>query len=114
MGRGSLAGVCALIASPVTEDATQRLNAIVETTDGFLIAERDLEIRGPGELFGSKQSGIAPFSVARLPRDFDLLRLARTTASEWIQRDPTISESPLLKARLLKAHGDALGLGDVG
>ncbi len=114
VGRGSLAGVCALIASPVTEDATQRLNAIVETTDGFLIAERDLEIRGPGELFGSKQSGIAPFSVARLPRDFDLLRLARTTASEWIQRDPTISESPLLKARLLKAHGDALGLGDVG
>ena len=113
VGRGALPGVCALIANPVTEDASLRLDAIVKTTDGFVIAERDLEIRGPGELFGAKQSGIAPFIVARLPRDFDLLRLARRIASDWIQRDPTISESPLLKARLLRAHGEALGLGDV-
>ena len=113
VGRGSLPGVCALIASPTTEDATQRLNAIVETTDGFKIAERDLEIRGPGELFGSKQSGIAPFKVARLPRDFALLRLAREVASEWIKRDPSLEDSPLLKARLFKAYGASLGLGDV-
>lgn len=113
VGRGALPGVCALIASPVTDDAIQRLEAIVESTDGFYIAERDLEIRGPGELFGAKQSGIAPFVVARLPRDFDLLRLARDMASQWIQRDPSIAESPLLKARLYKAHGQALGLGDV-
>ncbi len=113
VGRGSKPGVCALIASPMTEDASQRLAAIVDTTDGFVIAERDLEIRGPGELFGAKQSGIAPFTVARLPRDFKLLRLARSVASDWVQRDPTISESPLLKARLFRAHGQALGLGDV-
>ena len=113
VGRGTLPGVCALIASPVTKDATQRLEAIVESTDGFYIAERDLEIRGPGELFGAKQSGIAPFVVARLPRDFDLLRLARDIASKWIVRDPHIAESSLLKARLYKAHGKALGLGDV-
>jgi len=113
VGRGTLPGVCALIASPVTDESTQRLAAIVESTDGFFIAERDLDIRGPGELFGAKQSGIAPFTVAKLPRDFDLLRLARTIASNWISRDPTISESPLLKARLYKAHGEALGLGDV-
>jgi ATP-dependent DNA helicase RecG len=113
VGRGSKPGICALIASPMTEDASQRLSAIVETTDGFLIAERDLEIRGPGELFGAKQSGIAPFTIARLPRDFKLLRLARSVASKWIQRDPTISESPLLKARLFRAHGKELGLGDV-
>lgn len=113
VGRGTLAGVCALIASPVTDDAIERLDAIVESTDGFYIAERDLEIRGPGELFGAKQSGIAPFVVARLPRDFDLLRLARAMASKWIQRDPAIAESPLLKARLYKAYGQTLGLGDV-
>jgi len=113
VGRGTLPGVCALISSPITEDASQRLDAIVETTDGFLIAERDLEIRGPGELFGAKQSGIAPFVVARLPRDFELLRLARSIASKWVGRDPTLTESPLLKARLLRAHGKSLGLGDV-
>ncbi len=113
VGRGTLPGVCALIASPITEDAIQRLQAIVDTTDGFIIAEKDLEIRGPGELFGSKQSGIAPFKVARLPRDFKLLRLARSFAKQWIERDPKLEESQLLKARLYLAHGQALGLGDV-
>jgi ATP-dependent DNA helicase RecG len=113
VGRGTLPGVCALIASPTTEDALQRLQAIVETTDGFLIAERDLEIRGPGELFGAKQSGLAPFKVARLPRDFDLLRLARRNAAVWIEKDPTLMNAPLLKARLMHVHGEALGLGDV-
>ena len=114
VGRGTLPGVCALIASPTTEEGIQRLEAIVETTDGFKIAERDLEIRGPGELFGAKQSGIAPFKVARLPRDFDLLRLARRNAVEWIKHDPTLQNSPLLRSRLLHAHGEKLGLGDVG
>ena len=113
VGRGTLPGVCALIASPTTEDALLRLETIVETTDGFRIAERDLEIRGPGELFGAKQSGIAPFKVARLPRDFKLLRLARRNAVKWIKQDPTLQHSPLLKSRLMHAHGEALGLGDV-
>jgi len=113
VGRGTLPGVCALIASPTTDDAQHRLEAIVETTDGFKIAERDLEIRGPGELFGAKQSGIAPFKIARLPRDFDLLRLARRNALEWIQRDSTLQNSQLLRARLMHVHGEALGLGDV-
>jgi ATP-dependent DNA helicase RecG len=113
VGRGTLPGVCALIASPTTDDAQLRLDAIVETTDGFRIAERDLEIRGPGELFGAKQSGIAPFKAACLPRDFELLRLARRNAIKWIAQDPTLQNSPLLKSRLLHAHGEALGLGDV-
>ena len=113
VGRGELGGVCALIASPITEESIQRLHAIVESNDGFRIAERDLEIRGPGELFGAKQSGIAPFVVARLPRDFELLSLARRNAVAWIEQDPTLSKSPLLRARLMRAHGESLGLGDV-
>ena len=113
VGRGILPGVCVLVASPTTDDALKRLEAIVDTTDGFIIAERDLEIRGPGELFGAKQSGVAPFKVARLPRDFELLRLARRTAARWIERDPTLKDAPLLKARLMHLHGEALGLGDV-
>ena len=92
-----------LIASPVTNDASHcGWKQLLNSTDGFYIAERDLEIRGPGELFGAKQSGIAPFVVARLPRDFDLLRLARSDiASKWIVRDPHIAESPLLKGTSL-------------
>ena len=113
VGRGELGGICALIASPVTDESIQRLEAIVESNDGFRIAERDLEIRGPGELFGAKQSGIAPFRVARLPRDFELLRLARRNAVAWIEKDPTLSNDPLLRARLMRAHGESLGLGDV-
>ncbi len=114
VGRGELAGVCALIASPTTNDAIERLNAIVQTTDGFRIAERDLEIRGPGELFGAKQSGIAPFKSARLPRDLQLLQLARRNAVDYIQNDPLLKNSELLRKRLFSKYGESLGLGDVG
>lgn len=113
VGRGTLPGVCALIATPTTDDAVERLKAIVETTNGFLIAERDLEIRGPGELFGAKQSGLPPFKSARLPRDLELLRLARRHAIEWIEHDPTLARTDLLRKRLIRMYGDSLGLGDV-
>ncbi len=113
VGRGVDAGVCALIASPQTEDAVKRLEAIVQTTDGFLIAEKDLEIRGPGELFGAKQSGIAPFKVADVVRDTNLLQFARTIAKQMIEDDPTLTTHPLLMKRLMKVYGDSLGLGDV-
>jgi len=104
VGRGSLPGVCALIASPTTSDAT---------TDGFRIAEKDLEIRGPGELFGAKQSGIPPFKAARLPRDLKLLSLARRNAVDFVQLDPTLANAELLRKRLLRKYGESLGLGDV-
>jgi ATP-dependent DNA helicase RecG len=100
VGRRDARGLCVLIAEATTNEAGSRLDAITDTADGFRIAERDLEIRGPGELFGSRQSGIAPFIAARLPEDLPLLRMARRDA--------------LLRRRLLKAHGAALGLGDVG
>ncbi|MDP6693236.1 MAG: ATP-dependent DNA helicase RecG [Phycisphaerales bacterium] len=113
VGRGSLPGVCALIASPTTTDAAERLKAIVDTTDGFLIAEKDLEIRGPGELFGAKQSGLAPFKSAKLPRDLDLLRFARRNAVDRINNDPTLASNDLLRKRLLRRYSESLGLGDV-
>ncbi len=80
-----------------------------------MIAEKDLEIRGPGELFGARQSGLAPFRAAELPRDLALLRMARRDAISWIKENPDLSgeRDALLKRRLLKAHGKALGLGDV-
>ena len=115
VGRGSKRSLCTLIADPTTPEGTARIEAIVSTNDGFEIAERDLAIRGPGELFGARQSGLPPFEVAELPRDTDLLRLARRDAVKWIEENPTLGaeRDALLKKRLLKRHGEALGLGDV-
>jgi len=116
VGRGERTSLCVLVADPETEDAAARLAAVADTDDGFAIAEADLKIRGPGELFGARQSGIAPFRVADLTRDAELLALARADARAWIERDPGLAgpEHTLLKRRVLKAHGRALGLGDVG
>ncbi|MCA9291156.1 MAG: ATP-dependent DNA helicase RecG [Phycisphaerales bacterium] len=116
VGRGERKSLCVLIADPVTEDGQARLDASESTTHGFIISEKDLEIPRPGELFGARQSGLAPFLVADLPRDLELLRMARRDAIAWIERDPRLAapENALLRRRLLKAHGEALGLGDVG
>ncbi|MCZ6611393.1 MAG: ATP-dependent DNA helicase RecG [Planctomycetota bacterium] len=115
IGRASRHSLCVLLGDPTTKEAEARLKAIASTSDGFEIAEKDLEIRGPGELFGARQSGLAPFRVAQLPRDLDLLQMARRDAKDWIASNPTLGgqRDALLRRRLLKAHGQALGLGDV-
>jgi ATP-dependent DNA helicase RecG len=116
VGRGSLKSLCVLIADPTTEDAKQRLEVMARTTDGFALAEKDLEIRGPGEVFGTRQAGGELFKVADLSRDLDLLKLARRDAAEWVAKSPALSkpEEALLRRRLLKAHGEWIGIGDVG
>ncbi|MHC4219663.1 MAG: ATP-dependent DNA helicase RecG [Planctomycetota bacterium] len=115
IGRSTRSSLCVLLAETSTRDSEARLGAIAATGDGFVIAEKDLEIRGPGELFGARQSGLAPFRVVELPRDLELLQLARRDARDWIAENPSLSgeRDALLKQRLLKAHGKALGLGDV-
>lgn len=116
VGRGKRSSVCLLIGSATTPEGALRLGVMASTSDGFVLAERDLEIRGPGEVFGTRQSGLAPFRVADLMRDRELLAMAKRDAGEWIRRSPELTgdhEAVLLR-RLLKAHGDALGLGDVG
>ena len=115
VGRGAVDSECFLIGDPTTPEAQARLAALATTTDGFALAERDFEIRGPGEMFGSRQSGLPPFRVADLTRDLDLLGMARRDASAWIDRSPTLNAptEELLKRRLLKAYGVELGLGDV-
>ncbi len=115
VGRGTRRSLCVFIGDPVTPEATQRLEAIASTGDGFQIAELDMAIRGPGELFGSRQSGLPPFRVANLATDGALLSMARKDAIEWIQRDPELmnQENALLRRKLFAAYGQALGLGDV-
>jgi ATP-dependent DNA helicase RecG len=116
IGRSTRRGLCILLSDPATPEAAARLEAIAATSDGFLIAEKDLEIRGPGELFGPRQSGAAPFAATRFPRDLELLRMARRDAAAWVQENPTLAgpRDALLRKRLIKAHGEALGLADVG
>ncbi len=116
VGRGTHESVCILIADPTTEEARARLAAIAATSDGFALAEKDFELRGMGELFGSRQSGTPAFRVADLVRDRDLLAMARRDAMDWVARSPTLDrpEESLLKRRVLKAHGQGLALGDVG
>lgn len=116
VGRGEKPGVCVLIGNPKTEDGVARLNAMVETSSGFVLAERDLEIRGAGDVFGTRQSGAPPFRVADPMRDLELLQMARRDAADWIARSPELLEptDALVRRRMLKAHGQWLGLGDVG
>ena len=116
VGRGSERSYCLLIGEPTTPDAAERLKALAESTDGFVLAEKDLEIRGPGEVFGSRQSGASPFKVADLMKDRELLAMARRDARGWIEKSPALAraEETTLRRRLFKAYGDALGLGDVG
>ncbi len=116
VGRGTSASRCVLIADPATPEGLERLKVMAKTSDGFQIAEKDFELRGPGEIFGARQSGLPPFRVADLVRDTDLLRLARSDAQDWIRLSPHL-ESPeerLILQRVLKTHGQWLGLGDTG
>ncbi len=118
VGRGEKPSACVLIASDgeMTDEGRRRLEVVAGTSDGFVLAEKDLEIRGPGELFGVRQSGMPPFRVADLARDLDLLKMARRDAAQWIAASPHLTrpEDALVRRRLLKAHGRWLGLGDVG
>jgi ATP-dependent DNA helicase RecG len=81
IGRGAAKSYCILMTgAKVSEDGERRLDAMVRTTDGFQIAELDLELRGPGEFFGTRQAGMPSFQVANLIRDRQLLELAKREA----------------------------------
>jgi ATP-dependent DNA helicase RecG len=82
IGRGAAKSYCILMTGgKVTEEGERRLDAMVRTNDGFQIAELDLELRGPGEFFGTRQAGMPSFNVANLTRDRELLELAKREAA---------------------------------
>ncbi len=101
VGRGHRRSGCLLLAyGPLSEDSRRRLEAMTRTSDGFKIAEEDLEIRGPGELMGTRQSGMPGLRVANLVRDARLLEPARREAFSLIERDPELAGEPALRAAL--------------
>jgi ATP-dependent DNA helicase RecG len=103
VGRGAHASVCLLFGSK----ESPRLRALAEHTDGFKLAEIDLELRGEGELIGVRQSGLAAFRFARLPEDAELLDAARTAARALLEADPELTEPEhaLLHEALAAAFG---------
>jgi ATP-dependent DNA helicase RecG len=91
VGRGAEQSYCYLIEhQPCSKVAWERLDTMARTTDGFVIAEKDLELRGPGEFFGTEQAGLPNFRFANLIRDQHLLKLARADAFEIINTDPDL------------------------
>jgi ATP-dependent DNA helicase RecG len=86
VGRGTHQSYCILIADPKNETAKERMRVMTETNDGFEIARRDLELRGPGDFFGTKQSGLPDFRLADMMSDFGIMEAARDDAAELVAR----------------------------
>ncbi|MBI3811756.1 MAG: ATP-dependent DNA helicase RecG, partial [Nitrospirae bacterium] len=94
VGRGGHHSYCVLMAAyPISDEAKRRLSTMVRNRDGFVIAEEDLAIRGPGEFFGTRQSGLPELRVANILRDVKLLEEAREEAGKLLSFDPKLSRS---------------------
>lgn len=108
VGRGQHQSYCALVSKAENAEAQERLRALEETNNGFVLAEKDLELRGPGEFLGTKQSGLPELRIAHLS-DVATLSLAREAALKIFESDPELREQPPLQKqvwRFWRGHGD--------
>jgi ATP-dependent DNA helicase RecG len=109
VGRNSLQSYCVLVSSTKNEDTLTRLNVLVQTNDGFVIAEKDLEIRGPGEFLGIRQSGLVELHLADLTKDLHILELAREEVKLFLENNSSKDFSkPLqdyISSQLLSTDG---------
>ena len=115
IGRGQSKSYCFLFSETEDEVAKSRLEIMTRSNDGFKIAEHDLKLRGPGELFSTRQHGLPDLKIANIVDDFDLLNLARRDAFELVKKDPTLKE-PVhrnIRETLLEKFGKKLGLVDI-
>jgi ATP-dependent DNA helicase RecG len=110
VGRGARESTCVLLyRPPLSQHARERLATLRDTTDGFAIAQKDLELRGPGELLGTRQTGLAELKVADLVRDADLLPQVRSTAEALLREN-----SPCIAPLTQRWIGDAESYGRIG
>lgn len=115
VGRGAEQSYCILVAKNLDEVSSKRLNILCETNDGFRIAEADMEIRGPGEFFGIRQSGALNFSCTDLSKDKDILETARSAAFRIIEEDLQLRkpEHRVIKNAFLKNFRNSLYLMEI-
>ena len=110
IGRGQHPSYCVLVGEPKSLESWRRLKIMEETGDGFRIAEEDFKIRGPGNIFGTEQSGLPPLHFANLESDYDLLVKARTDAARLIKEDAALARWPGLKAKIEAGGAAAVSL----
>ncbi|MGH9027382.1 MAG: ATP-dependent DNA helicase RecG, partial [Acidimicrobiia bacterium] len=108
VGRGAVPSICFLLAEPTTREGRARTEAMAASTDGFLLAERDLEIRGAGEVFGERQAGFSDLKLGRLPRDEMLVLGARAAAEKILDDDPQLERNEQLRQEVEDLLGDAV------
>lgn len=109
VGRGAAKSYCLLMSSGKTETSRQRLKVLEQSQDGFFISEMDMRFRGPGEVLGTRQSGLADFTLASLIEDQQVLELAREAAEKVIAIDATLKRWSLLKAQLEYRYQKLMG-----
>ncbi|MGH9391952.1 MAG: ATP-dependent DNA helicase RecG, partial [Vicinamibacteria bacterium] len=116
VGRGPAPSRAILLAyEPTTPEAEARLEAMLETEDGFVIAERDLRIRGPGDYFGTRQSGLPLFGIADMLRDQDILEEAKRDAREFLAAGGfETAEGAALRRHVVSVWGQRFGLVEAG
>jgi ATP-dependent DNA helicase RecG len=108
VGRGGDQSWCFLFTDPTTPESQARMAAMAESTDGFLLAERDLEIRGAGEVFGERQAGLGDLKLGRIPRDVKYVAAARRAAERLLDDDPTLARHRQLAEEVEDLLGDAV------
>ncbi|HEW78472.1 MAG TPA: DNA helicase RecG, partial [Phycisphaerales bacterium] len=115
IGRGEAKSHCFLFSRTENEAAKSRLEVMTRSNDGFEIAEYDLRLRGPGELFSTRQHGLPDLKIANIIDDYELLMMARKNAFELVSQDPMLTgpEHKNIRRALLAKFGDSLGLADV-
>ena len=111
VGRGKAKSYCILTSHNRNVETLQRLKAFCKTTDGFKIAEEDLKLRGPGDFFGQRQSGLPTFRVASLSCDMQTLRDAQQASADWIDHSGTADtpEAEALRGRIAELFSRADG-----
>ncbi len=116
VGRGPSPSICLLIADVRSEDAHRRIQIMIETTDGFVLSEKDLELRGPGEVLGPMQHGMPAFKMGHLIRDARLIQQAHQAAEDLLESDPELKnpDHASLRQVILSQYGPKWSFGATG
>ena len=116
VGRSSLQSYCYLIQHKETEISKKRLQIMEKTSDGFIISDEDLKLRGPGDFFGTKQHGFIKSKIINFSQDFEIIKRSRKKAFEIIDEDSklSLSKNSLIKLEFLKNYKEMLEFINIG